>query len=60
MAHKAKDLVKDQGILSSPNPKQGCALPLATVNLVWAFYKFDNISQIMPGKRDFMSIRQGD
>lgn len=24
MARKAKDLVKDQGILSSPNPKHGC------------------------------------
>ena len=60
MARKAKDLVKDQGILSSPNPKHGCALPLATVNLVQAFYEFDNISRIMPGKKDFMSIRQSD
>jgi len=39
MAHKVKDLVKEQGILSSPNPKQGYTLPLLTVSLVQDFYK---------------------
>ena len=60
MAHKAKDLVKNQGILSNPNPKHGCGLPLTTVNLVKDFYEFDDISHIMPGKKDFLSVRQGD
>jgi len=45
MAHKASP-VKDQGTLSSPNQKHGCTLPLATVNLVQAFYEFYDISQI--------------
>ena len=60
MAHKAKDLVKNQGILSNPNPKHGCGLPLTTVNLVKDFYEFDDISRILPGKKDFVSVRQGD
>ena len=60
MARKAKNLVKEQGILSSPNPKHGSALPLTTVKLVQAFYESDDVSQIMPGRKDFVSIRQGD
>ena len=60
MAHKAKDLVKNQGILSNPNPKHGYSLPLTTVNLVKDFYEFDDISHVMPGKTDFVSVRQGD
>ena len=60
MAHKAKDLVKNQGILSNPNPKQGCSLPSTTVNLVKDFYEFDDISRILPGKKDFVSVRQDD
>jgi len=34
MARKVKDLVKEQGILPSPNPKHGCTLPLVIVSLV--------------------------
>ena len=42
MARKAKNLVKDQGILSSPNPKHGSSsLSQATISLVQAFYKLD-------------------
>ena len=58
MAHKAKELVKKQGILSSPNPKHGSGLPLTTVNLIKKFYELDDISCIMPGKKDFVSVRQ--
>ena len=55
-ACKAKGLVKDQGILSSPNPKHGSSLlSQATISLVQVFYK---LSQIMPGKKDFVSIRK--
>lgn len=60
MARKVKELVKNQGILSNPNPKHGCGLPLMTVNLVKDFYELDDISRIMPGKKDFVSVRQGD
>ena len=62
MARKAKDLVKDQGrILSSPNPKHGSSsLSQATISLVQAFYELDKVSWIMPGRKDFVSIRKGD
>ena len=57
MARKAKDLVKDQGILSSPNPKHGSSsLSQATISLVQVLYKLDKVSRIMPGKKDFVSI----
>ena len=58
MARKAKDLVKNQGIQILY--KHGCGLPLTTVNLVKDFYEFDDISRIMPSKKDFVSVRQGD
>ena len=52
MARKAKDLVKDQGILSSPNPKHGSSsLSQATISLVQAFYELDEVSRIMPSKK---------
>ena len=60
MVRKAKELVKNQGILPNPNPKHGCCLPLITVNLVKDFYELDDVSRIMPGKKDFVSVRQGD
>ena len=60
MARKAKELVKNQGLLSNPDPKHGCGLPLITVNLIKDFYELDDISRIMPGKKDFVSVRQDD
>ena len=59
MVRKAKDLVKDQGNLSSPNPKHGSSsLSLATISLVQAFYELEEVSRITPGKKDFVSIRK--
>ena len=60
MARKAKDLAKVNGVLSSPNPKHGCTLPTVTITLVQDFYELDEISRMMPGKKDFVSIREGD
>jgi len=60
MARKAKELAKNYGILSSPNPKHGCSLPAETIRLVQSFYELDEVSRIMPGKKDFVSIREGD
>lgn len=58
MARKCKQLVKDKGILSTPDPKAGHGIPPKTVKLAIDFYESDDISRIMPGKKDFMSIRQ--
>ena len=60
MARQAKLLVKEKGILSTPNPKHGHALPLESVDMVKTFYEYDDTSRVMPGKKDFVSVRQGE
>lgn len=39
-------------------PKPGPSLPPETVDIVHAFYESDNISRVMPGKKDFVSVKQ--
>ena len=58
MARKSKELVKDKGILSTPNPKPGPSLSLETTDLIIRFYESDDISRVMPGKKDFVSVKQ--
>lgn len=58
MAIKAKDLVKEKGILSTPDPKSGHSLAPKTVELVCDFYNSDEVSRVMPGKKDYVSVRQ--
>ena len=58
MARKSKQLVQEKGILSSPDPKAGSSLPSETVKLVTDFYESNEISRTMPGKKDFVSVRQ--
>jgi hypothetical protein len=47
----------DQGIMSSPNPKPGKNLNKVTVEDVKSFYNSDEVSRVMPGKRDYISIK---
>ena len=58
MARKCKQLVREKGILSNPDPKPGPSLPSKTVETVTNFYQSDEISRIMPGKKDFVSVKQ--
>jgi len=51
MARKAKQLVKEKGVMSTPNPKPGRSLPESTVDLVTSFYENDENSRLMPGKK---------
>ena len=60
MVHKAKELVKQKEILSTPNLRHGHALAVETTDLVQRFYKSDEVSRIMPGKKDCVSIRQAE
>ena len=55
-----KELVKQKGILSTPNTKPGHELPKETVHLVQSFFESDEISRTMPGKKDIVSVRQGN
>ena len=57
MARKSKEVVRDKGVLSTPDPKAGSSLPADTVKLVTDFYNSEDISRVMPGKRDFVSVR---
>ncbi len=57
MARKAKQLVIDKGVLSSPDPQPGHCLTQTTVHLVVSFYNNDSSSRMMPGKKDFVSVK---
>ena len=58
MVRKAKDLVKKKGILSTPNPKVGQILATETADHVRSFYECDEVSRMLPGKKDFVSVKQ--
>jgi hypothetical protein len=59
LARKAKDLVRQQGILSSPNPQPSKArLAKCLENIVNTFYESDEISRTVSGKMDFKSVRK--
>jgi transposase len=57
MARAVKKLVKENGILSTPNPKPGKTLNENVVELVKDFSNSDDVNRIMPGKKDCVSIR---
>jgi hypothetical protein len=52
MIRRVKQLVMDKGIMSSPNPKPGKILNKFTVEVVKCFYNNDEVSTVMPGKKD--------
>ncbi|KAL5505266.1 hypothetical protein EMCRGX_G006670 [Ephydatia muelleri] len=56
MARRAKELVDEKGILSTPNTKIGKCLSDATVQLLQDFYTSDEVSRAMPGKKDYISV----
>ena len=43
---------------SLPGPSCGPSLPPETVTIVWNFYESDEISHVMPGKKDFVSVKK--
>ncbi|KAF2879040.1 hypothetical protein ILUMI_27134 [Ignelater luminosus] len=57
---RQKKLVKKNGILSSPNPRGGWKLSSETENLVRTFYLREDNTRIMPGKKDFVSVKLDD
>jgi hypothetical protein len=56
MAWTSKKLLVEKGILSSPNVKPGKVLPPATAEMVKQFCVSDEISRIMPGTKDYVSL----
>ena len=55
---KAKKLVADNGILTSPNLKKDKTLDSKIENLVKKFYLDDENSRMMPGMKDFVSVKK--
>ncbi len=55
MVRKCKQLVREKGVLSSPDPKPGHSLPSETVQIITDFYQSGDISRTMPGKKGFVS-----
>ena len=60
MARTAKKLVREKGILSTPNPKLSHSITQTKVDLVGSFYESDESSRLMPGMKDFVSVKQPD
>ena len=59
-AIKMKKLFLEHEIHILPNPKKGRALPLEIEKLVKTFYGRDDISRMMPGMKDFVSVKNDD
>ena len=58
MARKAKQLVREHGILATPDPRPGRpSLSKSVVDQVVSFYENDSFSRMMPGKKDYVSIK---
>ena len=51
-----------ESCMATPNPKLGHPLAPKTANFVHGFYESDDVhvSRIMPGKKDFVSVKQGE
>ena len=56
MVRQAKKLVHEKGIFTSPNPKLGKGLAPTTEQLIAEMYLSDEMSRVMPGMKDYVSI----
>ena len=59
LAGQAKRLVAEKGVLSSPNPSEDHGVNVAFEE-VKKFYLSNDINWVMPGKKDFVSVRGAD
>nr|CAD7568138.1 unnamed protein product [Timema californicum] len=56
-ARKAKILQKEKGIMSYPDSKPGKTLKREIAAKVQSFYESEEESRIMPGRKDFVSVK---
>lgn len=52
----AKKIKEEKGILRCPNQKKGKKLPDSIQQQVVSFYESDEISRLMPGKKDYVTV----
>ena len=57
LVRKSRSLKGEKGILAESEPKAGKSLLSSTVDLVLNFYEDDEYSHMMPGKKDYISIK---
>jgi hypothetical protein len=57
MIMTAKQLIIDQGILSTPNPIWGKTLNEITVEVMKYFYNTDEMNRVMSGKQDCIAVK---
>ena len=57
MARQAKKLAKEEGILSLPQNRK-ISFSQETVHLVLKFHKDEEVSRIIPGKKDYKAIKE--
>ena len=46
--------------MSTPNPRTGHGLAVETLDVVRRFYESDEVSRVMPGRKDFVSEKLED
>ena len=56
MARAVKALVKEKGVLSTPNPKPGRTVSENVAESVKDFYNSDEVSRMMPGKKNMSPL----
>ena len=57
-AKRAKTLQNEHGIFSTPSPKIGKRISEETIDLVKDFFEKDYVTRQMPGKKDFVTIKE--
>ena len=57
MISVAKKIAREKGILSDPSPKTHPSLTADVVNTIITFYQSDDYTQIMPGQKDYVSVK---
>ena len=55
-ARLSKQLAASEGIMATPNARLGKVLPKAVEEKVVAFYLSNNVSRMMPGSKDYVSM----
>ena len=55
LIQSARELKQRKGILAQPSQKKGKGMAQETIDLVQAFYKDDEYSRQLPGKKDYVS-----
>ncbi|KAJ8684788.1 hypothetical protein QAD02_020581 [Eretmocerus hayati] len=57
---KARELMNEEGVLVTAGEKRGQVLPDGTVESVGDFYNRDDVSRLMPGMSDYVSVKTKD